>query len=632
MNDEVTQDTSHEPSQETVVDRVTGRLSALCGQVLDDRYQVDELIGMGAMGAVFRARQLRLRRTVAIKVPKPELAKNRDFLGRFEREALSMAKVVHENIVQIFDVYVSSEEEIPSFIAMEFVEGVELERFLIEQQDQLTVSAVLELFAQIARGLDAAHDRGIIHRDIKPSNIVITMPQRVAKIMDFGIAHVEMEDVFATKEASSIGTPAYMAPEQVRGSQVTGAADIYAFGMTIYRLLTRKLAFDVSGGTSLLYAHMNKPPIPLYERNRRLPLAAWDALRPALEKRPESRPARAAALVEELRKALQPILNRSYSDLFHGPEEPLIAVTAFESVVGQARYHKRLAGYSLALTTVVLIIAFAGALFYGGGGDEEPSGGEATAEAKDAPEAVEVAQAALPAAAEVEEKSKPEISHPMPPALPEPSPTPDPTPGPKERPAPEPGPSPRPTPEPTPRPSPTPVATEPPALADIDAVPPEPTPIPRSPEYWDPGATIPMEPGPDQRRIQRTLTLYLDQEIERPLRSAELLDNPLAGLGGEAASIILRAAQQYRQSYRSLIISFTVLDSSIYWGDHALLYMDMVIWGRPPRIDDPTYRETLFRTEVPIYGFFELEGESWKVVDLQGDLSALANKLEESKE
>src|SRR5690606_10204075 len=158
---------SQSTPQETPVHGRLFSIDELVGATLDDRYVLDEQIGQGAMGSVFRARQVRLRRTVAIKVPKPELCSQEGFLGRFEREALTMAKLVHHNIVQIFDVSVSNDLSKPSFIVMEFVEGVVLDKFLKSQTNKLTISAVLDIMGQIASGLDAAHARGIVHRDIK---------------------------------------------------------------------------------------------------------------------------------------------------------------------------------------------------------------------------------------------------------------------------------------------------------------------------------------------------------------------------------------------------------------------------------------------------------------------------------
>ena len=293
----------------------TSWIQALIGQTLDARYQIDDFVGQGAMGVVFKARQLRLRRPVAIKIPRPELANNPEFLARFEREALTMAKMVHENIVQVIDVFVSQDPSVPSFIVMEFVQGEALDTFLQAQRHSLTLSAVLDLFAQIARAIDSAHAHGVVHRDIKPENIVVTMPQRVPKIMDFGIARVDMEDVFRTTESAAIGTPAFMSPEQVAGADVTGASDIYAFAMTIYNLLARELPFDANTATALLFAHTHTDPIPIHERNPVLPERLSLVLGQALSKKPAMRPASAQELVQGVQQSLIHLQKRPFSDL-----------------------------------------------------------------------------------------------------------------------------------------------------------------------------------------------------------------------------------------------------------------------------------------------------------------------------
>ncbi len=306
---------SQSTPQETPVHGRLFSIDELVGATLDDRYVLDEQIGQGAMGSVFRARQVRLRRTVAIKVPKPELCSQEGFLGRFEREALTMAKLVHHNIVQIFDVSVSNDLSKPSFIVMEFVEGVVLDKFLKSQTNKLTISAVLDIMGQIASGLDAAHARGIVHRDIKPENIVITLPQRIPKIMDFGIAKVEMENAFKTMDLQTLGTPAYMAPEQIMGKAITPAADIYSFSIMIYRLLTNQYPFEAITTTAMLMAHLQEPPSPIHRVNHFLPPLLWEVIERGLSKEPGDRPVSASKLVEDIGVALEPFKSRALAEL-----------------------------------------------------------------------------------------------------------------------------------------------------------------------------------------------------------------------------------------------------------------------------------------------------------------------------
>jgi serine/threonine-protein kinase len=290
-------------------------LAALTGRVLDGRYEVRDVIGQGAMGTVYRAWQVRLRRMVALKVPRPELLEHPEFAGRFAREALAMAQIVHENVVQIHDVHVATTRSQPSYLVMELVEGRTLEEHVDQHWDTLTIGRLMELLAGVAAGLDAAHALGIVHRDVKPGNIVVTQPRGIAKIMDFGIARADRDDVFATQDDTVVGTPAFMAPEQVRGGIITPAADIYALGMVTYRLLTGVLPFEARSKSDLLVAQVQDTPLPIHQRNAALPVAVWEALAPALAKSPALRPASASALVTALTHSLSPIAGVTLADL-----------------------------------------------------------------------------------------------------------------------------------------------------------------------------------------------------------------------------------------------------------------------------------------------------------------------------
>jgi len=283
---------------------------SLVGRILENRYKIEEFIGEGAMGYVYRGSQIRLRRTVAIKAPRQELSLDPEFMSRFEREALSMARCVHENIVSIYDVYVAKSPEDPSYIAMEYITGANLHQFLRAEEGNLTIRAILDILRQLARGIDAAHSAGVIHRDIKPTNMVITLPQRIAKIMDFGIAKMDLDNIFKTQAGFSLGTPAFMAPEQIRGEPPGPPADIYSFGMSLYKIFARSLPFDATTSSELMVCHLNEKPLPLRKRNPALPKALEAALACSLAKNPEDRPATASRLVEEIEKALV-----EYSDL-----------------------------------------------------------------------------------------------------------------------------------------------------------------------------------------------------------------------------------------------------------------------------------------------------------------------------
>lgn len=618
-------------------------LDSLPGKILDDRYQVDELIGMGAMGAVFRGRQLRLRRSVAIKVPRPDVCDREGFLGRFEREALSMAKLVHENIVQIHDVYISNDHAIPSFIAMEYVEGVELEKFLRAEEEHITVAAVCEIFHQIARGLDAAHERGIVHRDIKPSNIVVTMPQRIPKIMDFGVARISGEGVFATQEVSSIGTPAYMSPEQVRGEPVTGAADVYALAMTIYRLLTRSLPFDAQTPTSIMFAQVNEAPIPAHDRNPRMPEEVDAALRCALSKEPSERPINATDLVEKITAALEPYRERAFSELFDAPgtfppAPALRGSTSSAPVNRVVKQLKKRTSWFVIVSTISIIVAAAAMvvvavlLMRQNGRDTRESSNDGVATAS-------VGGTVTTAPARASASPEPEI-----PAINPIMATPVPDAGihvDERVPVPTPVPTLQPKPEPTPIPA-TPHPTMAPPSRSPEAPPatPEParpSPIPSVAELvlsdsalWDPIKTPPLV-AVQARQVRTEIERYVGRSILRPFQynlQGEA-DNSLVALSGQhpAAGILVQAREQLGRHYNPVTISLIPRSDSLYWKDRAQVRFSLVIAGRPASRPEPDYRETLLESKEPLVGRFHKQGEEWSLLTLDGNLEELQELL-----
>ncbi len=281
-----------------------GAQDCLVGLVLDNRYEIEEKIGEGGQGDVYRGRQLRLKRPVAIKIPRPELLRDKGFRRQFESEAATMARCVHENIVTIYDVHIAPSPEELSYIVMQLVSGTELAHFLHVEEANLTVNAVLEILVQLARGIDAAHGAGVIHRDIKPQNVIVTMPKRVVKIMDFGMA----KSLYHSDKSRSLnGTPAYMAPEQVSNEALGPYTDIYAFGAVIYRIFARHGHHEGKSLRALLFAVTNKPPIPLRERNANWPQALEDTIARSLDSDPEKRPTTALQLVNQVAEALSDV-------------------------------------------------------------------------------------------------------------------------------------------------------------------------------------------------------------------------------------------------------------------------------------------------------------------------------------
>ncbi|MDX1972045.1 MAG: protein kinase [Candidatus Sumerlaeia bacterium] len=295
-------------------------LDSLVGETIDERYSVIKLLGTGAMGAVYKARQTRLNREVALKVPRPELCQKPDFMERFSREALAMAKVVHPNIVQVYDVFLSDRPSIPSFLVLELAEGMRLDDYLDKNDHQLLVNDVLHLLRQVAQGIDAAHQKGIIHRDIKPANIVV-LPNRIPKVMDFGISRSQEPDLEGSgTDYRTMGTPAFMAPEQITNNSVSHFSDIYAFAMTLYHIMCRRSPFSANTVSGMTYAHVNERPLAPSKANKNLPKKLDLVILPGLSKEADMRPESAVELVDQMASAMQSIADQKFGSLFVGHE------------------------------------------------------------------------------------------------------------------------------------------------------------------------------------------------------------------------------------------------------------------------------------------------------------------------
>src|SRR5512134_467396 len=249
------------------------------------RYEVLEEIGKGAMGVVYLARDPLIGRLVALKTFRVGFAARDDelaqFRSRFVREAQSAGILSHPNIVTIHDVV----DEGPAgvcFIAMEYVKGTNLKQ-LLQRPDPFPIGFVVEIIAQVAEALDFAHSRGVVHRDVKPANILITPGNRV-KITDFGIARIDSSNL--TMEGQLLGTPNYMAPEQIQGREVDHRADIFSLGVVFYEMLTRKKPFQGENMTAVTHKIVYDAFQPPEDIVRDLPKGLSALLTRCLEKDP----------------------------------------------------------------------------------------------------------------------------------------------------------------------------------------------------------------------------------------------------------------------------------------------------------------------------------------------------------
>jgi serine/threonine protein kinase len=272
---------------------------------LSGRYEIGERLGSGGMSNVYRATDRILERTVAVKVLAEHLSDDDRFVARFRREALAVAKLIHPNIVQVYDTGV---DEGRHYIVMEYVEGRSGAQIL-QKHGPVDADMTAEIGIQACAGLDYAHRRGIIHRDVKPGNLMIVGgpvgggAQLTVKLTDFGIARA-VEQTRITQVGSVVGTAAYLAPEQVRGEEATPATDVYALGVVLYQFLTGRLPYEGSTLAELAVRQQNESPLPPSAYNDEVPETLGGAVLRALEGDPSRRYAGADELAGGLRLGL----------------------------------------------------------------------------------------------------------------------------------------------------------------------------------------------------------------------------------------------------------------------------------------------------------------------------------------
>ncbi len=272
-------------------------------RVLGDRWQLNEQLGAGAMGAVYSGRDLLLGREVAVKVLAPELLDDEMMLARFRREAMSSSRLVHPNIVTTLDFGVSA--NVP-YIVMELVPGHALDQ-LLSHHRRLAVLRAVRLARDVARGLDAAHRAGIVHRDIKPGNVMVTGTPDAerARIVDFGIAQAAGSGPKLTQVGIAVGTPGYGAPEQLSGMVADGRADIFSLGVTLYESLAGELPWTQPDPLALLTAILHDAPGDLRRLRPEVPDGLNQLVMSMLHARPEQRPATAGEIATRLEEILR---------------------------------------------------------------------------------------------------------------------------------------------------------------------------------------------------------------------------------------------------------------------------------------------------------------------------------------
>jgi serine/threonine-protein kinase len=246
-------------------------------------YKIIDKIGEGGMGAVFKGVDLMLEREVAIKMLRPELARQPNVVERFRTEAVTLAKLNHPNVATLHSFFRQADD---FFMVMEFVRGETLDD-VIRAQGAMRCDQAIELFCMALEGIDHAHQMGIVHRDIKPANMMLTETGSI-KVMDFGIARVLGTDRI-TKAGHLIGTVEYMSPEQVRGEETDARSDIYSLGTLLYEMLTGRVPFNSTSEYELMRCQIEDTPTPPRALAPQVPVAVEQAIMCALSKKPEAR-------------------------------------------------------------------------------------------------------------------------------------------------------------------------------------------------------------------------------------------------------------------------------------------------------------------------------------------------------
>lgn len=270
------------------------------GKVLGNRYEIIEKVGNGGMATVYKAEDKVLKRNVAVKILRDEFTTDEEFIKRFEIEAQSAARLVHPNIVSIFDVGV---EENLYYIVMELIQGKTLKEIIIEERGPLPWKWSVNVAIQIASALEMAHKNNIIHRDIKPHNIIIT-EDGIAKVTDFGIAKAVSNSTI-TAFGTTIGSVHYFSPEHARGGFTDAKSDLYSLGVVMYEMVTGKVPFDADTPVSVALKHMQEEPEEPIELNPNLPNAVNKIIMKALKKDTTLRYQTASEMLSDLRKALK---------------------------------------------------------------------------------------------------------------------------------------------------------------------------------------------------------------------------------------------------------------------------------------------------------------------------------------
>lgn len=339
------------------------------GEVIAERYELEELVGTGGMSSVYRARDQLLERHVALKVLHPHYGDDDEYVERFRREARAVAQLSHPHIVTVID---RGEDDGQQYIVFEYVDGENLKQ-LLERNGPLPTRRAVELACEIADALAFAHEHGLVHRDVKPQNVLLT-PDGNAKVTDFGIARSLDVEHGVTQTGTVLGTSNYLSPEQAGGKPTTQATDVYSLGVVLYELLTGEVPFPGENFVAVAMRHINEPPPDVLERRPDIPLRLAAAVDRALEKDPQRRFPTMDQFAWELRQCLADLDAPDAERTFIAPSPVLKESRPRRSRAGGRR------GPAYAIVGLLAVGAIvAGVLGLGGAKGKHAAGGSKTA-------------------------------------------------------------------------------------------------------------------------------------------------------------------------------------------------------------------------------------------------------------
>jgi serine/threonine-protein kinase len=339
------------------------------GDVIADRYELEELCGSGGMSSVFRARDLQLDRSVAIKILHERYVDDPEYVERFRREARAVARLSHPNIVTVID---RGEDEGRQYIVFEHVDGENLKE-LVVRSGRLPVRRAVELALSVADGLSFAHEHGLVHRDVKPQNVLLSREGDV-KVTDFGIARSLDVEHGVTQTGTVLGTGEYLAPEQASGKPVSPATDVYSLGVVLWELLVGDVPFSGENFVAVALRHVNEPPPSLRQLRPDVPPRLAAAVERALAKDPAQRFSSMAVLASELRACLAEL------DRAPAPVEDDAAMTLVTRPAPALRPRRatrkpsRRSLWAVLLALAAAVAAFAAVFFVAGPGHTHHAG------------------------------------------------------------------------------------------------------------------------------------------------------------------------------------------------------------------------------------------------------------------